>query len=100
MTQDLEKRRESTRRGVAKMYAGRIARGLCKTCGAEALPERQKCSDCFVRERGYTRKRHERNMARGLCIHCGGKPSRPGKQACLDCAVSHYKRREQIGESP
>ena len=90
---DLEKHRESSRRGVAKMYAGRIARGLCKTCGAAALPERKMCADCLVRNVGYNAKRRQRHMARGLCIYCS-KPPRPGKQACSDCAVSHYKRRE------
>ena len=99
---DPVKQREYTRLRMAAFYAARRARGLCTTCGTAALPERKMCKACLVRLYGYTRKRRERHIARGLCIHCEKLPSRAGKQMCPDCAVRHtnqtlrsyYKRKD------
>ena len=56
---DPEKRRESNRRSVAKMYAARRERGLCIYCGtAPAPPGKVMCFACRVRQSGYNRKAH------------------------------------------
>ena len=84
---------------MAELYAWRKAQGLCVSCGNRARAGKAMCSDCLVRNVSKGRSRRKRRVALGLCIFCAGaKPSRPGRQTCIDCAaglaVCYRKRKD------
>ena len=81
------------------------AQGLCVSsgCGAAAVPGKWGCSDCLARFFGYVAARRKRRIALGLCIACAGdKPSKLGRQKCIDCCAravvksnkSYHKRKD------
>ena len=93
MPRDLGKNREYMKRYLAERYAKRKAQGLCVSCGNRARAGKAMCSDCLVRNVSQGRSRRKRRVALGLCIFCAGaKPSRPGRQTCIDCGILVARR--------
>ena len=74
-----------------------IENGMCTHCFKNpATPGYKTCQECRTKindrlvHSGYMKARRENFIAQGLCGICG-KPSRPNRTTCLDCAIRTAK---------
>lgn len=64
ITEQVEKRRASVRKALAKRRANLIADGLCRDCGLlDVEPHKTLCIDCLKARRDRENKRRERLKA-------------------------------------
>ncbi len=64
---DPERAKQYERERCRRVYAERVATGLCTKCGrAEAVPERTTCEPCAEQHRARDRDRYERAKEQGI----------------------------------
>lgn len=74
--------------------------GQCQTCGARELATKTMCTRCRDYLRKKASERRERFRQAGLCLDGCGRPQRPGRTKCAECAkkngiVSKKRRRNK-----
>lgn len=78
----------------------RMAQGLCRDCGKTHLliPGKVICEDCFEKRKAQQKITYARKAASGKCFRCGGNPSQPGTNLCVECRekqIDYYRNKRK-----